>query len=154
MSVQCAVSRVGYWDSVTDQILEKMNCTAFHYKVGVLFCTLFSVYMVIYLTGATPPDIDMVHVKVPNSSHHVSAVECVSSNDFSLTHKHGTDESMQHTFVYTLQCEKLLRGCIFDREKILLLTRTLIWFTHSTYQESLPPVWHPSIPIAHRRLII
>ncbi len=60
----------------------------------------------------------------------------------------------QHTFVYTLQGEKLLRGCIFDREKILLLTQTLVWFTHSTYQVSLPPVWHPSIPIAHRRLII
>jgi hypothetical protein len=134
-----------------------MNCTAFHYKLCVLLCTVFSVYVVIYLTGDFCLDkrnIDTVYVEVPSASHHGAAVECVLSNDFSLTHKNGTDENMQHTFVYTLQCEKLLRGCIFDREKILLLTQTLIWFTLSTYQVSLPPVWHPSILIAHRRLII
>jgi hypothetical protein len=84
----------------------------------------------------------------------VTAVEHLSSNDFSLTHENGRDENIQHTFVYTLQGDKLLRDCIFDREKILILTQTLIWFTHSTYQVSLPPLWHPSIPIAHRRLII
>ena len=137
--------------------MEKMNCNAFQYKLSVLLCTVFSFYIVIYLMGDFCLDKRNVHaayVDVPNASDHVTAVECVLSNDFSLTHKNGNDENMQHTFVYTLQGEKLLRCCIFDREKILLLTRTLVWFTHSTYQASLPPVWHPSIPIAHRRLII
>ena len=134
-----------------------MNCIAFRYKLSVLLCTVFSVYIVIYLMEDFCLDKRNVHtayVDVENALDHVTAVECVSSNDFSLTHKNGTDENIQHTFVHTLQGEKLIRGCIFDREKILLLTRTLVWFTHSSYQVSLPPVWHPSIPIAHRKLII
>jgi len=135
----------------------EMNCIAFRYKLSVLLSLVSSVYIAIYLIGDFAQDkrnVDTVYVAVPSDLDSVAAVEFVSSNDFSLTHKNGKDENIQHTFVYTLQGEKLLRGCIFDREKILLLTQTLVWFTHSTYQVSLPPVWHPSIPIAHRRLII
>ena len=134
-----------------------MNCIAFRYKLSVLLGLVFSVYVAIYLIGDCAQDkrnVDTAYVDVSNDLDGVTGVEFVSSNDFSLTHKNGKDENIHHIFVYTLQCEKLLRGCIFDREKILLLTQTLVWFTHSTYQVSLPPVWHPSIPIAHRRLII
>ena len=134
-----------------------MNCIAFRYKLSVLLCLVFSVCIAIYLIGNFTQDeknLDTVYVDVSSDPDSVIVVEFVSSNDFSLTHKNGKDENIQHTFVCTLQGEKLLRGCIFDREKILLLTQTLVWFTHSTYQVSLPPVWHPSISIAHRRLII
>jgi len=134
-----------------------MNFIAFRYKLSVLLCLVFSVYIAIYLIGNFIQDrrnLDTVYFDVSGDLDTVTAVEFVSSNDFSLTHKNGQDENIQHNFVYTRQGEKLLRGSIFDREKILLLTRTLVWFTHSTYQVSLPPVWHPSIPIAHRRLII
>ena len=134
-----------------------MNCIAFRCKLSVLLYLVFSVYIAIYLIGSFAQDkksVDAVHLDVSGNLDSVTGVEFVSSNDFSLTHKNGKGENIQHTFVHTLQSEKLLRGCIFDREKILLLTQTLVWFTHSTYQVSLPPVWHPSIPIAHRRLII
>jgi hypothetical protein len=80
--------------------------------------------------------------------------EQVASNDFSLNHRNGTEESLQHSFVTPLRAEKLLRECIFDREKIIILAQTLIWFTRSTYRVTLPPLWQPSIIIAHRRLII
>lgn len=80
--------------------------------------------------------------------------EHLASNDFSLNHRNGKDESLQHGPVTTLRSENLLRACIYDREKILILTQTLIWFTHSTYRASLPSLWCPSIIIAHRRLII
>ncbi len=80
--------------------------------------------------------------------------ELLASNDFSLNHRNGKDENFQHILVITLRGEKLLRECIFDREKIIILTQTLIWFTHSAYRVSLPPLWHPSIIIAHRRLVI
>jgi len=135
-----------------------MNCIPFRYKSAMLLCTIFSFYIVMHLmpdSGLHSRNVHAMFVKnAPRASSSSTAFECVASNDFSLTHKNGKDESIQHTFVYRLQGEKLLRGCIFDREKILILTRMLIWFTHSTYQVSLPPVWHPSIPIAHRRLII
>jgi hypothetical protein len=80
--------------------------------------------------------------------------EQIASNDFSLNHRNGKEESLQHSFVTPLRGEKLLRECIFDREKIIILTQTLIWFTRSTYRVTLPPLWQPSIIIAHRRLII
>ena len=124
----------------------------------MLFCIVLSFYIANYLvpdSGLRKRNVPEVVVKnAPRSSANFTAFECVSSNDFSLTHKNGNDENIQNTFVNTLQGEKLLRDSIFDREKILILTQMLIWFTHSTYQVALPPVWHPSIPIAHRRLII
>lgn len=82
------------------------------------------------------------------------AHELLASNDFSLNHRNAKDENLQHVLVITLRGEKLLRECIFDRDKIIILTQTLVWFTHSAYRVSLPPLWHPSIVIAHRRLII
>jgi len=135
-----------------------MNCIPFRYKAAMLLCTVLSFYIATYLmpdSGLHNRNVHEVFVKnAPRDSNSFTGFECVSSNDFSLTHKNGKDENIQSTFVNTLQGEKLLRDCIFDREKILNLTQTLIWFTHSTYRLSLPPVWHPSIPIAHRRLII
>ena len=155
--VQCTVSHLVRWHSINRSNFGEMNCIAFRYKLSGLLCLVLSVYIVILLIGDFCQDkgnVDTVYLYAPSDLDIVADVEFVSSNDFSLTHKNGKDENIQHTFVYTLQGEKLLRECIFDREKILLLTQTLVWFTHSTYQVSLPPVWHPSIPIAHRRLII
>jgi hypothetical protein len=87
-------------------------------------------------------------------SENIIGDEQLASNDFSLNHRNGKEESLQHSFFTTFRGEKLLRECIFDREKIIILTQTLIWFTRSTYRVTLPPLWHPSIIIAHRRLII
>jgi len=135
-----------------------MNCIPFRYKSAMLLCTVLSFYVVTYMVSDSVLHKRTMHeVFVKNAARtsvNFTAIECVSSNDFSLTHKNGNDENIQNTFVNTLQGEKLLRECIFDREKILILSQVLIWFTHSTYKVSLPPVWHPSIPIAHRRLII
>lgn len=87
-------------------------------------------------------------------SQRVAPDEFVSANDFSLTHKNGRDENIHHALVYTLQAEKLIRESIFDREQILIFTIKVTRFTHQRYQRILPPWWHPSIHIAHRRLII
>jgi len=137
----------------------KMNCTWFRYKSAMLLCAMLSFYVALYVIGNFYTVEEYITQsgndgKASGSVESNMVVEHLSSNDFSLTHENGRDENVHHAFVYTLHGDKLLRECIFDREKMRTLTRTLIWFTHSTYQASLPPLWHPSISIAHRRLII
>ena len=78
----------------------------------------------------------------------------ISSTDFSRTHQAGKNETFQHTYCYSLYAEKLIRDCIYDDEQILILSRKLSWFTQSAYILRLSPFWQPSIPIAHRSLII
>ena len=136
-----------------------MNYTSFRYTSAVIFSIVFLCLAVLYMIGSfysnekfwASPNFFKYDVA---ASENITAEEHLASNDFSLTHENGKEENIQHTLVYTLQAEKLLRQCIFDRDKILILTQTLTWFTHTTYRVSLPPAWHPSIPIAHRRLII
>lgn len=88
------------------------------------------------------------------TTRNVDIQENLSSNDFSLRHDGARDENIHQTWIYNLQIEKLLRKCIFDIDKVLVISVLLSWFIHSAYQLALPPVWRPSIPIAHRRLII
>lgn len=78
----------------------------------------------------------------------------ISSTDFSRTHQAGKNETFQHTYCYSLHADKLIRDSIFDDEQILILSRKLSWFTQSAYILRLSPFWQPSIPIAHRSLII
>jgi len=77
-----------------------------------------------------------------------------SSAGFSLTNQQGKNENIEQTFCSTLQSEKLIRSNIIDKERIVVLSLRLAWFTQSTYLLTLSPLWHPSIPIAHRKLII
>lgn len=78
----------------------------------------------------------------------------ISSTDFSRTHQAGKNETFQHTYCHSLYADKLIRDCIFDNEHILILSRKLSWFIQSAYILRLSPSWQPSIPIAHRKLII
>lgn len=80
--------------------------------------------------------------------------ENLSSNDFGLRQEGARSENLHQTWIYNLQIEKLLRKCIFDINKVIIISVLLSWFIRSAYQLALPPLWHPSIPIAHRRLII
>ncbi|HEX6226628.1 MAG TPA: hypothetical protein VFZ52_19540 [Chryseolinea sp.] len=132
-----------------------MNCNLFRCTSGMALLIFLELYAILGLMANLydrPAQSDFAEKTI--ISQRAATDECVSANDFSLTHKNGRDENIHHTFVYTLQAERLIRESIFDREKILILTIRLIRFTHQGYQTSLPPWWHPSIPIAHRRLII
>lgn len=77
-----------------------------------------------------------------------------TANDFDSAHQFGKPESIQSIVAHPLQAEKLIRSTIFDHDRTSELTRTLTWYVRSTYFASLSPLWCPSIPIAHRRLII
>lgn len=77
-----------------------------------------------------------------------------SSADFSLTHKEGKNESRGQSYYSPLQREKIIRPEIFDVERITSCSLRTAWFTQSTYLVTLAPLWHPSIPIAHRKLVI
>jgi hypothetical protein len=78
----------------------------------------------------------------------------ITANDFDVAQQYGKPESIQSIVTHPLQAEKLIRNAIFDHDRITELTRTLTWYVRSTYFASLSPLWCPSIPIAHRRLII
>ncbi len=77
-----------------------------------------------------------------------------SCTDFSCTHQHGRNENFWHTLFAAGYASKLIRDCIFDWEHVFILSRKQAWFTHSAYIFRLSPYWRPSIPIAHRKLII
>lgn len=81
-------------------------------------------------------------------------VTSISANNFDLAHQYGNTEKGQNILPYSLQSQKLIRTSIFDLERIVLLSMTLIWFVHSAYVSGLSPFWRPSIPIAHRKLVI
>ncbi len=90
-------------------------------------------------------------VVLPDAPGTVLSLSCT---DFSCTHQHGRNESFWHTLFAAGYASKLIRDCIFDAEHVSILSRKLAWFTHSAYIFMLSPYWRPSIPIAHRRLII
>lgn len=78
----------------------------------------------------------------------------LSPNNFGIVHIPGKEENLHHLTIYSLQTEKLLRDSIFDHDQNSILRQALAWYTHSAYYYSLSPLWRPSIPIAHRKLII
>ncbi|MBA4057594.1 MAG: hypothetical protein C0490_22965, partial [Marivirga sp.] len=78
----------------------------------------------------------------------------ITSNEFSSTDQSGRNESLQQTFCSPLYAYKLIRSSVFDAEQAYVLSQKLTWYTQSTYLRHLSPFWHPSIPIAHRKLII
>lgn len=78
----------------------------------------------------------------------------ITANDFHVAQQYGKPESIQSIVAHSLQAEKLIRSAIFDHDRVTELTRTLTWYVRSTYFASLSPLWCPSIPIAHRKLII
>lgn len=134
-----------------------MYCILFR-NTMVICIMIFSCMSILYAidhlcTGAGFRDESAIELNAAEDGSKAS-YEHIASNDFSLKHRSGKDERLQHSLVTSIRSEKLIRECLFDREKIVILTQTLIWFTHSTYRFTLPPLWHPSIIIAHRRIII
>jgi hypothetical protein len=77
-----------------------------------------------------------------------------SSTGFTVANQLGKIENMDRSFCSTQESEKVIRPSIIDKERIFVLSLTQTWFIHSRYRLRLPPFWHPSIPIAHRKLII
>ncbi|HMG89806.1 MAG TPA: hypothetical protein VK589_07095 [Chryseolinea sp.] len=59
---------------------------------------------------------------------------------------------IEHKFG-AVQNNKLTQSGIFDSVKVIVLAR-LAWVTQSAYYLTNSPLWLPSIPIAHRKLII
>lgn len=49
--------------------------------------------------------------------------------------------------------DKLTQSSIFDSVQVIVLSR-LAWVSQSAYYLTSSPLWLPSIPIAHRKLII
>jgi hypothetical protein len=61
---------------------------------------------------------------------------------FLIEHKFGTVQNNQVT-----------QSSIFDSVQVIVLSR-LAWVSQSAYYLTSSPLWLPSIPIAHRKLII
>jgi len=78
----------------------------------------------------------------------------VTSNEFRSTDQHGNNESLHLTFCSPLYAYKLIRSSLFDTEQSSILSQRLAWYIRSTYILRLSPFWQPSIPIAHRKLVI
>ena len=55
---------------------------------------------------------------------------------------------------FSLYGDRLIRISLFDLTSIGALTKKLAWFTRPAYYTTLPALWRPSIPIAHRKLNI
>lgn len=87
---------------------------------------------------------------VTTSEHQLS----ISSNDFCYAQRFGHTDWVHTSYIATMQYEQMLRSCLFDSQSAGLLTQTLLWYVRSTYVGALSQRWHPSIPIAHRKLII
>ena len=77
-----------------------------------------------------------------------------SSAGVSLTNQQATNENIERSLCSSRQNEKLIRPDIIEKERIVVLSVRLAWFMQATYRRTLPPLWLPSIPIAHGRLII
>lgn len=77
-----------------------------------------------------------------------------SSNDFDVAKGSGKEENFRHAYTLTTENEKVFRQATHDFYQYCLLTQQLTFYTHSPYVNSLSPLWKPSIPIAHRKLII
>jgi hypothetical protein len=74
--------------------------------------------------------------------------------DTSIAYPYEKTECIQLDVSHGFQNYKVLRSCIFIIEQSLVLTKKLAWFTTTEYRIGLPFLWDPSIPIAHRKLII
>jgi len=74
--------------------------------------------------------------------------------DTSIAYPYEKTECVQLAGFHGFQNYKVLRICIFIIEQSLVLTKKLTWFTTTEYRIGLPFLWDPSIPIAHRKLII
>ena len=74
--------------------------------------------------------------------------------DTSIAHPYEKNECVQLAVIYGFQSYKVLRSCIFIIEQAIVLTKKLAWFTTTEYRIGLSFFWNPSIPIAHRKLII
>jgi hypothetical protein len=77
-----------------------------------------------------------------------------SSNDFDITRAIGSNDIFRISDLFSTQIHKLIRAPFFDRSQQIVLTQILALFTRTAYIQTLSPVWQPSIPVAHRKLII
>jgi hypothetical protein len=74
--------------------------------------------------------------------------------DTSIAYPYERTECVQLAVFHGFENYKIIRSCIFIIERSLVLTKKLAWFTTTGYRIGLPFLWDPSIPIAHRKLII
>jgi len=61
---------------------------------------------------------------------------------------------IEHKFRARAQRHKRIRSNIFDSAQVIVLSRLLGCVTQSVNYLTSLPLWLPSIPIAHRKLII
>jgi hypothetical protein len=85
-------------------------------------------------------------------SHHLDLHFTVAAR--TVAHPCEKNEWLQLSGFQSLQSYKLLRSCVFMIERSIVLSCRLAWFTTSEYKIALSLLWDPSIPIAHRKLII
>jgi hypothetical protein len=77
-----------------------------------------------------------------------------SSNDFDFLKGSGMEENFRHAYTITTTTQNALSQTVYDFYQYYLLTQKVAFYTRSPYLNSLSPLWNPSIPIAHRKLLI
>lgn len=77
-----------------------------------------------------------------------------SSNDFDFTKGSGREENFRHAYTFAFKTENILRYTVYDFYHSHFFAQQLTFYTDSPYLNSLSPLWNPSIPIAHRKLLI
>lgn len=91
---------------------------------------------------------------LPSMEFNVDAEETIDINHYKTAYQVCKPESVQFLTGHRIQSEKPVRYnniCYFI---IGIHTNQLAFYVRSTYRFTLPPLWCPSIPIAHRQLLI
>lgn len=78
----------------------------------------------------------------------------IKSHDEEAPYPYTKNENANFTSFFAVYRDRLLRLSLFDLPLIDALSEKLAWFTRPAYYTTLPSLWRPSIPIAHRKLNI
>lgn len=122
---------------------------------AALFIAVVSLALTFSLQLQRTADKGRYYFAVISQAPHYDEKELfLAAADFSLTHQQGKHESIEHSICSSAQSIKIIRSAIFDEAQKAVLTQRLAWFTQPVYFHTLSAIWHPSIPIAHRKLVI
>lgn len=131
-----------------------MNCTFFQYKSERILDATFAFFAVLDQGFGKKRKKLEYYKGIVGAPENMMGGRHFSSNDLNLAHESIRGENAQHKFTYTLQGNRLLQACVFNRDKIVVLVQRLACLTQPLYCISLLPLSQPSIPIVYRKLII
>jgi hypothetical protein len=133
-----------------------MNCTFFQDKSERILYTAFAFFAVLYQDFGKNGKKQEYYKGIFGAPENMMGGRHFSSIDLNLARESPRGENAQHkfTFTYTLQGNRLLQACVFNRDKIVVLIQRLACLTQPLYCISLLPLSQPSIPIVYRKLII